>query len=1206
MGFAALFLCLTAQLIQAATLTVSMMPSFSQNANQGKAAINEAIQVWGRVYGGSGTYATYTIDYGDGTAVTSGTINTDGVLPQVVAQDGSLAIPAYIGAGHIYTTGGSKTVTLSVKDSLGATASRTATIRVLTAPTHPDRVDMAIQNGLRFLYLAQTPDGSSKCYWTNNSEYGVGGTGLALMAMEENGHLAVNDSALDVYAETVQRGINNLASIGTSQVISAQNGQITDTNGNGRGIYVGSSQVYDHSLAALAIIGAYPSKAAAQAAAVPYASIGVPSTNFPGVTSFYDFAVDMMDTLLWCQSDSDVRGWHYSVASENTYDTADGSTHQWPNMVFVAVRDKWGVSAPAWAVTNSMNAYISLQDHTGDALTNLGYGACGYYAYNVWRNNGKTGGMLVAYTLGGKFVGTDNDATIGYDFIGRTWIAPPTDNLFVDINSGWPGNWYYMYGLKKGLQLQKVATITVQYDSTNSGPRDWYQDLSAWLVGNAALLDAPNVNNPGNVRIAPDLRSTASSFGQLSDGHWEGHAWYIDTSYPALQTGGAVLTLTKSVTVAVPVAVIAPVPDQSARRPSAFPLDGSASYDVDPSKSIVEWLWKLDAGANPDWTHPDASGQKVIVNPGWNTVSTHTVTLRVKDNQSTPQYSTATANIVVTLNDVPPVAVPIPSARVPQIYTAHIGDTITLDGSESYDVDGDPIVSYAWDLNGDGTYGDAADQALDTSGLNARGSTAKVKFTVAYNGQIGLKVGSQPPGGVPAKYSTNKTAIDIYASPSDLFVQSLTVTNLRPGSAADLHAIFKNDLSSGSGFTGALVRFYDGDPFGAGAQIGGNYSVDLTVGGTARLDVHALLKPGQKFAYVKVDADNIIPEWDEKNNVASIYVSNIATGALATGRSFHTATLLSNGKVLVVGGSNSGALASAELYDPAQGTWRATGSLATARYYHTATLLANGKVLVAGGYGTNGVLSSAELYDPATGVWSPAGTLAAGHYFHTATQLTNRKVLVAGGANGSGALSSAELYDPVRNTWSATGSLASGRYFHTATLLINGKVLVTAGQGNGYLASVELYDPALGTWSATGSLATARYFHSASLLTNGKVLVAGGVRGTGYLASAELYDPTLGTWSATGSLGTARYGHSALLASGKVFVASGSGTSGYLSSGELYDPALGTWRATAPLVGARRGHTSTLLPAGDVLVAGGQGRIGNLSSTELDDSAAQP
>src|SRR6266568_1427373 len=101
------------------------------------------------------------------------------------------------------------------------------------------------------------------------------------------------------------------------------------------------------------------------------------------------------------------------------------------------------------------------------------------------------------------------------------------------------------------------------------------------------------------------------------------------------------------------------------------------------------------------------------------------------------------------------------------------------------------------------------------------------------------------------------------------------------------------------------------------------------------------------------------------------------TGSLNTARRDHTATLLSNGKVLVAGGYNGGSLASAELYDPTSGTWTATGSLATARYVHTATLLPNGKVLVAGGAGAlDAPPASGELYDPASGTWTATGSLA--------------------------------------------------------------------------------------------------------------------------------------------------------------------------------------------------------------------------------------
>jgi hypothetical protein len=91
------------------------------------------------------------------------------------------------------------------------------------------------------------------------------------------------------------------------------------------------------------------------------------------------------------------------------------------------------------------------------------------------------------------------------------------------------------------------------------------------------------------------------------------------------------------------------------------------------------------------------------------------------------------------------------------------------------------------------------------------------------------------------------------------------------------------------------------------------------------------------------------------------------TGSLANARSGHTATLLPNGKVLAAGGFG---LASAELYDPASGTWTVTGKLINRRFSHTATLLPNGKVLVAFGYSE----PSAELYDVRLGFssdWQP-------------------------------------------------------------------------------------------------------------------------------------------------------------------------------------------------------------------------------------------
>ena len=233
------------------------------------------------------------------------------------------------------------------------------------------------------------------------------------------------------------------------------------------------------------------------------------------------------------------------------------------------------------------------------------------------------------------------------------------------------------------------------------------------------------------------------------------------------------------------------------------------------------------------------------------------------------------------------------------------------------------------------------------------------------------------------------------------------------------------------------------------------------------------------------------------------------TGSMSSPRVLHTATLLSNGKVLVTGGFSSSpngiiTLSSAELYDPDTGAWTSIGSLSSARYRHTASLLSNGKVLVAGGWGVGGIspLSSAELYDPHVGIWATTGSMNNTRGNSTATLLTNGKVLVVGGYN---AIFSVELYDPVSGTWTATGSLSQGRSDHTTVLLTNGSVLCVGGYNNGNLSTAELYNPVAGTWAATGSLNNARQSPASIVLPNSKVMVVGGYD-NGSLSIVELYD----------------------------------------------------------------------------------------------------
>jgi hypothetical protein len=228
---------------------------------------------------------------------------------------------------------------------------------------------------------------------------------------------------------------------------------------------------------------------------------------------------------------------------------------------------------------------------------------------------------------------------------------------------------------------------------------------------------------------------------------------------------------------------------------------------------------------------------------------------------------------------------------------------------------------------------------------------------------------------------------------------------------------------------------------------------------------------------------------------------------LLQARDRHTATMLPSAKILITGGQNAsgayGYLASTELFAPADSTFATGKAMTVPRADHTATLLTNGTVLLAGGSGSK-YLASAELYDPDTGTFTATGDMTMTRSRHSATLLANGLVLITGGL-GTNNSTTAELYNPETGKFTATGAMTVQRVYHTATLLTNGLVLIAGGQTTTpSLASAELYDPATGTFTATGNMTAARRDHTATLLKDGTVLIAGGAN-TDCLASAEIF-----------------------------------------------------------------------------------------------------
>jgi hypothetical protein len=139
-------------------------------------------------------------------------------------------------------------------------------------------------------------------------------------------------------------------------------------------------------------------------------------------------------------------------------------------------------------------------------------------------------------------------------------------------------------------------------------------------------------------------------------------------------------------------------------------------------------------------------------------------------------------------------------------------------------------------------------------------------------------------------------------------------------------------------------------------------------------------------------------------------------GNMETPRVFHAAIALADGRVLMAGGSGKpgfgGSLASVEIYDSATGKFSPTGSMTSPRSWHSASLLRDGRVLVAGGQNdkNSGFLSSADIFDPGTDKFTATVSMTAARSNQTATLLSDGRTLVVGGDDGSGNLSSAELF----------------------------------------------------------------------------------------------------------------------------------------------------------------------------------------------------
>ena len=196
-----------------------------------------------------------------------------------------------------------------------------------------------------------------------------------------------------------------------------------------------------------------------------------------------------------------------------------------------------------------------------------------------------------------------------------------------------------------------------------------------------------------------------------------------------------------------------------------------------------------------------------------------------------------------------------------------------------------------------------------------------------------------------------------------------------------------------------------------------------------------------------------------------------------------TATLLPNGEVFLISGTHAG------VFDPTTGTFPSIFAMDHPGIGHTATLLKDGRVLIVGG-GRRGIelLGRSLIYDPSSKAFSEAGDLQFDRVNHKAMLLQDGRVLIIGGKAGTGPfVHTAEMYDPETNSFSPAG--VSTIDPSAALLLPSGNVfLIRSINGD-----IVLYDPATHAFSPTGySIAPWRTLSSVTLLEDGRVMIAGG------------------------------------------------------------------------------------------------------------------
>ena len=640
---------------------------------------NSSTELWGRVYSCGGGCGTYTADwdFGDGTAALTG---------QAVASRNNVYTT------HTYTKTGSYTVTLTVHDTNNGAATTTIKVDVVSVSAAVKKA-LTVQRALKYLYMHQTvgtvtPYSGGSCtsaYWNNNSdEYGDAATSFAVLAFQNFGHRAKNSVTTDIYADTVNNGLNYMEN---SLIYSGS--QNSRSNGY---VFVRSNRYYSNAINAMSFVSSQDQTRIASCAA----DATVKNQTYTWIVQKY--------VNLFADGRNDQYAWHY-VPGEAT---GDGSSSPWVTLALHAAED-WGITgSPSISLASLLNGV--------QWWVNCNQGSDGSFFYSGCNTSG-TGGSF-ALTAGGvaemAYAGGGGNKANALARLGATYCSASNFGFF-----------YGMYGAKKGLQMSGVTTLntgsacTGTYAGYGGSSANWQTDYNNWLITN-------QLDGNGNTGASANTST--------------GGVYWTDTSYfnyPTFTAGVGALILSSGLTNSPPQADAGIAQQVSTGTNVSF--DGSNSYHTDTSKLIVNYEWDTNFDGITFTPHAISScalndgtawsGSSHCIKPTFNSLygsaGAYAAALRVTDNSSPVLTGISSAIVTVKSLTLPVnpthadiIAVNIaPVANPGGPYTVVQGGSLTLSGINSTDANSatansacspftgmDRIVKYDWDLDGSGAY----------------------------------------------------------------------------------------------------------------------------------------------------------------------------------------------------------------------------------------------------------------------------------------------------------------------------------------------------------------------------------------------------------------------------------------------------------------------------------------------------------------------